>query len=134
MRMLDLDTYVNNRRAVAAFAIMVCLATWAFELYGFVYVCPYCRVQRSVIGILGIILLLPFCHHWIAKYFALAIGFFGAAVASTQHFMGWRKISANEFTFNSTFAADPTLLSGFAVFVIVGLVSLILLQSREKHS
>jgi hypothetical protein len=29
------------------------------ELAGTVYICPYCRVQRTVILLLGLILLLP---------------------------------------------------------------------------
>ena len=51
------------------------------EFTGTVYVCPYCRVQRTVILLLGLIMLLPFSRHWITQYLASVIGFMGAVVA-----------------------------------------------------
>jgi len=130
MAIFDLNTYSNNTRLIACVAIFISITAWAIELMGAVYVCPYCRVQRSVIGILGIILLMPYAHHWIAKYTALVVGFFGAVVASNQHFMGWKKISAGTFSFNSNLAIDPFLLSGFALFIITGLVALVLRKNQ----
>ncbi|RJE72254.1 hypothetical protein BGP78_19765 [Pseudoalteromonas sp. MSK9-3] len=131
MAIFDLNTYSNNTRLIACVAIFISITAWAVELMGAVYVCPYCRVQRSVIGILGIILLLPFASHWSAKYMALIIGLFGAIVASNQHFMGWKKISAGEFSFNANLAIDPFILSGFALIITIGLVALIM---RQKPS
>ncbi|KAF7764557.1 hypothetical protein PCIT_b0592 [Pseudoalteromonas citrea] len=59
---------------------------------------------------------------------ALVIGFFGAVVAANQHFMGWKKISSGQFSFNENLAIDPFLLSGFALIIITGLVALIIKQ------
>ena len=70
------------------------------EFAGTVYICPYCRVQRTVILLLGIIMVLPFARHWIMKYLASVMGFMGAVVAVNQNFMGWVKISKGEFAFN----------------------------------
>ena len=61
------DFLETNRRLLAIIAIIVCLATWGVDLAQWVYQCPYCRVQRSAIGVIGLILLLPFYHHWIMR-------------------------------------------------------------------
>ena len=99
------------------------------ELAGTVYICPYCRVQRTVILLLGVIMVLPFCHHWITRYLASVMGFMGAVVAVNQNFMGWVKISKGEFAFNEQLYIDPFLLSGGALFIIIGLLWLILTES-----
>ena len=96
------------------------------ELAGAVYICPYCRVQRTVILLLGFIMILPFSGHWIAKYLSSVLGFMGAVVAVNQNFMGWVKISKGEFAFNEQLYMDPFLLSGGALFIIFGQLWLIL--------
>lgn len=131
MKLFDLDTYFKYKNIIALLAIIISLVAWAVELMGAVYICPYCRVQRSVIGILGLLLISPFVHHWITKYLALVIGFFGAVVAANQHFMGWKKISAGKFSFNDNIFIDPFLLSAFALTGIVGLVFIILHSGKK---
>ena len=79
------------------------------EFAGTVYICPYCRVQRTVILLLGIIMVLPFSKHWISRYVASVVGFTGAVVAVNQSFMGWVKISKGEFVFNELLYIDPFL-------------------------
>ena len=80
------------------------------ELAGTVYICPYCRVQRTEILLLGVIMVLPFCHHWTARYLASVMGFMGAVVAVNQNFMGWVSISKDELAFNEPLYIDPFLL------------------------
>jgi len=128
MNLFELDTYIKHSKIVAMIAIIICILAWAVDLSGIVYVCPYCRVQRSVIGILGLILLSPFAYHWIGKYSALVVGFFGAVVGANQHFMGWKKISSGEFVFK--FPLDPFLLSGIALTMIIGLMYIIMVKRR----
>ncbi|KZN37936.1 hypothetical protein [Pseudoalteromonas luteoviolacea] len=128
----QLETFIKHRKIIALVAILISITAWAVELAGVVYVCPYCRTQRTVIGLLGILLLLPIAYHWIFKYIALVIGFFGAVVAANQHFMGWKKISAGTFNFHEHIAMDPFLLSGLALTGIIGLVFLILQQSKPE--
>jgi len=81
-------------------------------------------MQRSVIGLLGLGMLSPISLGWVGRYLATVIGFLGAVVAAMQHFNGWKKISAGKFAFNETLYIDPFLLSGCALFIIVGQVML----------
>ncbi len=104
------------------------------ELAGAVYICPYCRVQRTVILLLGVIMVLPFCHHWITRHPASVMSFMGAVVAMNQNSMGWVKISKGEFAFNEQTYGDPFLLSGGALFIIIGQLWLILTKAPATAS
>ena len=126
MSLLEIGFWQRHQRALGIIAIVIGLGAWAMEFAGAVYICPYCRVQRSVIAILGLIMVLPIANHWILKYFASVIGFMGAVVAANQNFMGWAKISKGEFVFSEQLYIDPFLLSGGSLFIIIGLLWLIL--------
>jgi disulfide bond formation protein DsbB len=128
MKLFELDTYIKQSKIIALMAIAISIIAWGMDLAAMVYECPYCRVERSVIGILGLILILPLSFHWIGKYAALVIGFFGAVVGANQHFMGWKKISAGEF--HLKLPVDPFILSGLAVIIIIGLMYLIMVKKR----
>ena len=130
MHHFTIENLIAKRYWLGLLAVIISITAWTVELIGAVYVCPYCRVQRTVIGLLGIIMFLPIIHHFFIKYCALVIGFFGAVVASNQHFMGWKKISAGEFSFNENIFIDPFLLSGCALFLIIGLTALILNSNK----
>lgn len=126
MKLIELDFYLNNTFLVGIFAITAAVLAWSAEFSGLVYVCPYCRVQRTVIGILGVIMLLPIRHHWLTKFGAAVIGFFGAVVAANQHFISWKKISSGTFSFKENLAVDPFILSGLAMIFILFLLLLML--------
>lgn len=126
MDKLTLENILAKRYWIGLAAILVSIIAWTSELVGAVYICPYCRVQRTVIGLLGLVMILPIVHHFITKYAALVVGFFGSVVAANQHFMGWKKISAGEFKFNDNILIDPFILSGCSLFIIIGLTALIL--------
>ncbi|MDO6838557.1 hypothetical protein Q4602_03680 [Paraglaciecola chathamensis] len=130
MKFLQLNTYSTHSKIVGLVAIVISLVAWTSDLSGMVYICPYCRAQRTVIGILGLMLISPSATHWIAKYIGLVIGFFGATVAANQHFMGWKKISAGTFEFKENLVIDPFLLSGLALFGIIGLTYLLLFSDK----
>lgn len=130
--LLDLNTYTERLKLVGIIAIVISVVAWASDLTGHVYECPYCRTQRTVIGLLGLILLLPNPGHWVARYVATVIGFLGLHVGSAQHFAGWRRISAGEFSFHERIYIDPFLLSGCALFIITGLVWLILMANKAE--
>ncbi|HRO02979.1 MAG TPA: hypothetical protein PLS69_05185 [Terricaulis sp.] len=99
--------------------IAISIGTWAVDLMGLVYPCPFCRAQRTAIGILGLInLLLRVLHPFIARYLALAVGGFGFVVGATQHFAGWRRIHAGEFELHEQWWIDPFLLSGCALLIL----------------
>ena len=132
MNILTLEQLTKYRRFIALLAIAISVLAWMTEFTGLVYVCPYCRVQRTVIGILGVMLLLFIKPNWLVKYFAIVVGFLGAVVAAMQHFNGWKKISSGKFTFNENIFIDPFLLSGGALFIIIGLVCLLLNSTNKK--
>jgi len=126
MTFLDLEFWQRNQFALGLVAILIGAGAWGMEFAGTVYICPYCRVQRTVILLLGIMMILPFSHHWVIKYFASVIGFLGAVVAVNQNFMGWVKISKGEFAFNEQLYIDPFLLSSGSLFIIIGQLWLLL--------
>ena len=126
MNLLDLHFWYRQQRVLGVISIVIGLGAWGMEFGGAVYVCPYCRVQRTVILLLGCVMLLPSPRHWIAKYVASVVGFLGAVVAVNQNFMGWVKISKGEFAFNENLFIDPFLLSTGSLFIILAQLWLIL--------
>lgn len=130
MNLLDLQFWYRQQRALGLIGIVIGLGAWSMEFTGAVYVCPYCRVQRTVILLLGCVMLLPSPRHWMATYVASVVGFLGAVVAVNQNFMGWVKISKGEFAFNENLFIDPFLLSTGSLFIILAQLWLILGSSR----
>ena len=68
MSVFDLSFWRERLRLLGFVAIVIGAGAWVTEFIGAVYICPYCRVQRTVILLLGVIMVLPFAGHWIAKY------------------------------------------------------------------
>ena len=128
MNVLSLEFWQQNRRALGVVAIIVGVGAWYLELNGTVYICPYCRVQRSVIALLGLFMLFPNPIHWLAKYLALGIGSLGAVVAVNQNFMGWMKISKGEFLLGEPWYFNPFLMSGAALFIIIAQICLVVMK------
>ena len=134
MGFLELSFWQRHQRALGLIAIIIGAGAWGMEFAGTVYVCPYCRVQRTVILLLGVIMVLPFSKHWISSYVASVMGFMGAVVAVNQNFMGWVKISKGEFAFNEQLYIDPFLLSAGSLFIIIGQLWLILTKAPATAS
>ena len=134
MGFLELAFWQRHQRALGLIAIIIGAGAWGMEFAGTVYICPYCRVQRTVILLLGVIMVLPFSKHWITRYVASVTGFMGAVVAVNQNFMGWVKISKGEFAFNEQLYIDPFLLSAGSLFIIIGQLWLILTKAPAKAS
>jgi len=132
-KLFDLNTYTNNYKIVGIIAILISVVTWTSEIMGWTYVCPYCRTQRTVIGLLGISLLFPNPGHWIIRYVGTVLGVLGLVVGGTQHFKGWAKISAGKFEFNDQIWFDSFLLSGAALFIITGLVFMLFLVKKTEE-
>ena len=132
INLLELNLWRQNQRALGLIAMVIGAGAWAMEFAGTVYICPYCRVQRTVILVLGLIMVLPFSRHWVVRYVASVIGFLGAVVAVNQNFMGWVKISKGEFVFNEQLYIDPFLLSTGSLFIIIGQLWLILTRDKER--
>jgi len=134
MGFLELAFWQRHQRVLGIIAIIIGAGAWGMEFAGTVYICPYCRVQRTVILLLGVIMVLPFSKHWISRYVASVMGFMGAVVAVNQNFMGWVKISKGEFAFNEQLYIDPFLLSAGSLFIIIGQLWLILTKPPAKAS
>ena len=116
---------LRHRLAVGIVAIAIAALTWAVDLTGLVYACPYCRSQRTVIGLLGLLLMLPNPAHWLVRYLSAVFAVFGLSVGATQHFQGWMRIMRGEFEWGEQWYVNAWMLSGFALFIIVGLLLLI---------
>ena len=134
MGFLELALWQRHQRALGLIAIIIGAGAWGMEFAGTVYICPYCRVQRTVILLLGVIMVLPFSKHWISRYAASVMGFMGAVVAVNQNFVGWVKISKGEFAFNELLYIDPFLLSAGSLFIIIGQLWLILTKAPTNGS
>ena len=119
------SSFVRRLRWFGVVALLISLGTWALDLSGLVYVCPYCRVQRTAIGLLGLLMLLPEPGRWYLRYVACVIGLLGAVVASNQHFAGWQRISAGNFSLGEAWYFNSFLLSGAALMIIVAQLMLI---------
>lgn len=123
--MLQLDFWTGRMRLLGLIAIAISIATWAMELSGLVYVCPFCRTQRTVIGLLGLLMVTPNPGFWISRYLGAVLGVLGLVVGSTQHFAGWRRIMKGEFVLSPKVYDDAFLLSGAAIFIITAQVLLL---------
>jgi len=130
MSLFAADFLETNRRLLAILAIIVSLATWGVDLAGLVYQCPYCRVQRSAIGVIGVILLLPCYHHWILRMIGSAVGALGLVVAANQNFSHIARMQRGKFEWGDQWFIHPWLLSGFALFILTAL--LMMLWSRPQ--
>ena len=119
--MPSFELLLKYRLHIAILAIAISLFAWVTEWAGWVYICPFCRVQRTVIGLLGL-LLLTHPQHWLNRWIASVLAMFGLIVGGTQHFRGWAKIMAGEFSWGEYCYANAWVLSGCALFIITGLI------------
>lgn len=111
-------------RMLGVLAIAVSLVTWWIDLSGLVYECVYCRSQRTAVGLVGILMLLPDPRHWAVRYAAVAICFFGADIAVDQMFLVIRNINAGR-----PFGILNAVLSTGALFMLAG-QAMLLFTSR----
>lgn len=116
---------LKHRIWVGILAILICAGTWTIDLLEFVYNCPYCRAQRTVIGLLGLLLLMPNLRFWLVRYLSAVVATFGLVVGSTQHFGGYARMNRGEFEWGDQWFINPWLLSGCAILIITALLLLI---------
>lgn len=105
----------GHLRLLGVLAVLISLATWWIDLSGLVYECVYCRSQRTAIGLAGLLMLLPDPRHWIVRFIAVAICFFGADIAVDQMFLVIRNINAGK-----PFGLLNAMLSTGALFILAG--------------
>ena len=131
MQLFQLDFYLKNIRILGIIAIVIGIGTWAMDIFGYVYVCPFCRAQRTTILILGIFMTLPSTSHFILRYIVSILGFYGMVVAANQHFRGWVAIQTGDFTWGAQWYLNPWMLSFFAICIIGAQVWLIFLNRKN---
>ncbi|MBA2654721.1 MAG: hypothetical protein H0U71_06610 [Gammaproteobacteria bacterium] len=96
---------------VGLISILISVTTWALDLTGLVEECIYCRSERTIIGILGIIILMPHVKFF-KLYVGAVFGFLGANIASDQIFLN---IKNNHF-------ALMFVLASCALFILIAQV------------
>lgn len=101
--------------AIGLFAIVCCLVTWGLDLSEMVIQCPYCRVQRTMIGVLGVMAILPKHRNGLLRYAAYSLTFFGADISVDQMFLS---IKSGDF---------PTVnaLLAMSAFTILGVLCIV---------
>ncbi len=104
--------------------IAVCVFTWALELMELVYRCPYCQVQRTAIGILGVLLVIG-RRNIVTLYITLGVGFFGAHVAATQVF--------NNF-YKGAFGSIFIYLASCALAILIAQMLVMFLLPKQRAS
>lgn len=119
--MPSFETLLRYRLHIGVLAIVICAVAWATELAELVYICPFCRAQRTIIGILGLLLLFN-PQHWLNRWISSSFAALGLVVAGMQHFKGWAKIMSGEFTWGEYWYANSWVLSGFAIGIMTGLI------------
>lgn len=118
------DWLCGNLRLLGLLAVIVSIVTWIVDLSGLTHVCPYCRMERSAIGIVGILMMLPDPRLWWIRYGGLVVCFLGAHVAAAQLFLVFRNLTSGQ-------PSDPVnlVLATGALFILVG--QALLLYSRR---
>ena len=103
-------------------ALALCLGTWALDLAGWVHPCVYCRTQRTAIGLVGILMVLPHPRHWLSRYLAAVLCFFGANISVAQLFLIVKSINAGE-----DFGGLNLFMASGALFTLTGQALLLFL-------
>lgn len=118
---------------VGLVGILVSLGAWALDLTGLTYACPYCRVERTSIGFLGLIIIFsPYMHHVVSRSLAVTIGGFGFGVAVMQDFTyGWLLMFQGTFKLHEPMYYDPLLLS-LAAMLIIATQTVIVFETRRR--
>ena len=76
----------------ALLCIAISILAWLGEFAGMYSVCPYCQVERTAIGLLGIFMICRF-NHYLRVPAMVAIAFIGMHVAVAQLFMHFHDTS-----------------------------------------
>jgi len=108
-------------------AIFLCISTWALDLAGLVHPCVYCRTQRTAIGLVGLLMLLPQPRAWWLLWLATVICFFGAHTSVSQLFLIVKAINAGE-----TFGGLNLFMATGALLTLSGQAFLLFMTRASK--
>lgn len=122
-----LDWMSRNLRLLGIIAVLICVITWWIDLSGLVYECVYCRTQRTAIGLVGLIMMLPNPRQWFVRFVAVGICFLGADIAVDQLFLVIRNINAGK-----PFGVLNLVMATGALFTLVGQTMLLFLKNPRQ--
>ncbi|THF34518.1 hypothetical protein E5170_09720 [Pseudomonas atacamensis] len=127
---LDINEY---RKAIGIISVIISIGAWMMDFTGVVYPCPFCRVERTGIGLLGLtIIFFPYLNLFIARYLSLAVGGFAFVVAGMQHFTyGWQMMFQGKFELHTPFVEDPWVLSACAMIILAGQIGILMEADPE---
>ncbi len=117
----------RNLRLLGVVAILVCLSTWAIDLGGLVHECVYCRTERTAIGLVGVLMLLPDPRQWWVRWPGAVFCFFGAHVAVAQLFLIVKSINSGD-----AFGKLNLFMASGALFTLCGQALLLFMREERK--
>ena len=116
----------SHLRILGVLSILICIGTWAIDLTGLVVPCPYCRTQRTAVGLVGVLMLIPNPRAWWVLWPAATLCYFGAHVASQQLFMILYAIDEGKPWGKVNF-----IMSSGALIILVGQALLLFMKKIE---
>lgn len=119
----------RNLRLLGFIAIAICLITWWIDLSGWVYECVYCRIQRTAIGLVGLLMILPNPRQWWIRFAAAGLCFLGADIAVDQLFLVIRNINAGK-----AFGMLNLIMASGALFTLTGQALLLFMPDPGDKS
>jgi len=122
-----IESIMRNAKLVGVISLFLSLGTWTLDWLDLASACPFCRVQRTMIGLIGLLMFLPksIRQHWIILFIANIWAFFGANVAASQQFLIWMKLS-NHQTDLLTMLSTPSLYMSLGAMIFFGVQFMVL--------
>ncbi len=90
--MLNRVLLSNYCRLIGAVTLSVSLITWWMDLADIVSVCIFCRTQRTALGLLGLIMLLPH-YRYLTILLASAVACVGLNASAEHLFLQFKRMS-----------------------------------------
>jgi hypothetical protein len=76
---------MQHMRLIGFLAIFISAFTWGLDLAHLVPPCPFCQAQRTMIGFLGILMIIP-DYRYATQFLTVVFGLFGVHVSCAQIF------------------------------------------------
>ncbi len=118
-----MPSIMNYMRPLGFIALFIAAFTWGLDLAHFVPPCPFCQVQRTMIGFLGLLMVLP-DYRYISQFLTGVFAVFGIHVASAQIF---NNVSSRAF--DNIFI----LLASCALLIMVGQTLMLLARAYQRY-
>ncbi len=99
----------KHLRLIGWITLAIAVVTWGMDWFGVLEECIYCRVVRTCIGVIAILMLLPNCRYF-TPILTLTFGSMGAYVAAEGMFINIQR---------------ATCFNTFTVLAAIGLVILV---------